>query len=361
MHKHTIDWYIQVNITADAVLAEKRWATAVAYAKTLNRQKVLQLLRLFLFGIGDSQYQQEFTNELIKLDPEFPVSKNTQELRMMAGLVIVTTYEKHSEVTNAFALGIRAADFPSGRIQPVQPAMIGETNDILERQARDLRPDDFRGTDGSPLTRALVAKNKDVAEAEVSGDDDKKTNATKNYRKSVIDAIESSHELLAKRISRLAEESSLLWWLVVGYSDVLQKPISELTSDSYAFAGAAEAADRTNIVPPPPSIRPLFRKVFQGCKPSQKKSTLADYVKAANAKWRSAYLTSVNASDCFAVCPVTAALAKTEELGSPAQAFKVLRKISPGVKADIQLAPEEAAVQLYNEILFLRALRAMEG
>ena len=78
MHKHTIDWYIQVNITADAVLAEKRWATAVAYAKTLNRQKVLQLLRLFLFGIGDSQYQQEFTNELIKLDPEFPVSKNTQ-------------------------------------------------------------------------------------------------------------------------------------------------------------------------------------------------------------------------------------------------------------------------------------------
>src|SRR5437870_2132825 len=108
MHKHTIDWYLQVNLTSDAVLAQKRWDTAEALTKTLSRSCVIELLRLFLFAPSGTDFTESFTTELIELDSEFPVSKNIQELRLMAGLVMTTTFGKPSNNGDAFALGLRA-------------------------------------------------------------------------------------------------------------------------------------------------------------------------------------------------------------------------------------------------------------
>jgi hypothetical protein len=253
---------------------------------------------------------------------------------------------------------LRAASFPAGRVQPIQPAILMEGEEYLRNEAGRLRPDKFV-TDAVPeVTRELVARGKALSEAAAPGDEAKKMAALTAYRESVASAIGSSHRELANRIEQLAEESALLWWVLAEYSDALQRPVSKLAPEAYALAAAAEAAQRTMNLPPPPSIGPLLARALQPCKASEKKLVLSDYVKATDPLWRAAHVKSVNVVDCRDLSPLCAALEKTEELGSATTGLKAVAKLCPGVKGDLPLTPAQAAQQFYNEILFLRALDA---
>lgn len=359
MHKHTIDWYLQLNLTSDAVLAQKRWDTAEALAKTLSRTRVIELLRLFLFAPSGTDFAESFTNELIELDSEFPVSKNNRELRMMAGLVMVTTFGKTSYKADAFALGLRAASFPDGRVKPIQPAMLTEAQEYLRNEAGRLRPDEFAKDISGDVTKTLIVRGKALSEAEAAGDESKKTAALTAYRDSIPRTIVSNHIELAKRIEQLAEESALLWWVLAEHSDALQQPVSKLAPEAYALAAAVEAAQRTIHLPPPPSIGPLLARVLQPCEAGEKKLVLSDYVKATDPLWRTAHVKSVSVADCHDLSPLCAAVEKTEELGSAAAAITALPKICPGVNGKLPLTPAQAAQQFFNEIVFLRALDAI--
>jgi hypothetical protein len=358
VHTHTIDWYLQLNLTCDAALAQKRSATAEAVAKKITRARVIELLRLFLFSPVGVEFTQQFTNELVVLDAEFPLSNNAQELRMMAGLVMITTFEESSyeKQAKAFALGLRAASFPSGRVKAIQPAILMEAENYLRSQAGRNRPNDF-GTDIAPdATKTLLARGKALVEAEAGADEAKKTTARTAHRDSIPSAIVNSHRGLAKRIEQLAEESALLWWVLAEHSDTLQKAVCKLEPDAYALVAAAEAAQRTMQLPPPPSIGPLLTRALQPCMANKEKLVLSDYIKATESVWRAGYVKSVNVADCRDLSPICAALEKMEELGNAATALKAVSKLCPGVKGDLPLMPSQAAEQFYNEILFHRAL-----
>jgi hypothetical protein len=359
VHKHTIDWYLRLNITIDATLAKKRSDTADALAKTLTRARVIEILRLFLFAPSGTDFTQQFTNELIVLDPEFPVSNNLQELRMMAGLVIIATMGKSSHYADAFALGVRASDFPAGRAQPIQPAMATETEVYLRQEANRLRPDEFTNDAVAEVTKVLTARTKSLNEAQAAGDAAQTTTALASYQKSVIETIASSHRILAERVKQIAEESALLWWVLAAHSDTFKQAVNQLTPETYALAAAAEAAQRTIHVPPPPSIGPLLARSLQPCKVGKKKPVLTDYIKGADSIWRTAHVKSVNVSDCRDLSPLCAALEKTEDLGTAATALKTLSKFYPTLKGELPLTPTQAAEQFYNELIFLRALDAV--
>jgi len=360
VHKHTIDWYLQVNLTSDAELAERRSSTANAVAQKLSRDRVIELLRLFLFTPPSAEFAQQLTDELIALDTEFPVSNNAQELRMMAGLVMVTTFAQPSleRLAMAFALGLRAASFPAGRVKPIQPAILTEAEEYLRERAGRLRPNEFATDISAEVAETVTARLRALSDPAIGADEAKKTAALTAYRDAVPRAIASSHKELARRIEQLAEETALLWWVLGEYSDSLQQPVSKLDPESYALAAAAEAAQRTVRLPPSPSIGPLLRRVLQPCKSSEKKIELSDYLKATDSPWRASQLKSFNVADYRDLSPLCAAVEKTEELGSASAALKAVAKLCPGVKSDLPLAPAQAAQQFYNEIVFHRALSA---
>jgi hypothetical protein len=54
------------------------------------------------------------------------------------------------------------------------------------------------------------------------------------------------------------------------------------------------------------------------------------------------------------------ALVKTEEAGGTSTLAKMLPKSCPGVAANSSLTPSEAAGQLYNELMFLKALATLD-
>ena len=352
MHKDTIDWLRQIYLKADGTLAKKQWQTAEKLAKNLTRKRIIELLRLYLFQPTNPEFLQTFTNEIKELDEEFKGNDNVPELRLLAGFVMVTTFQEASHEADAFALGIRAAGFPAVRVQPVEPAMIVEAEKYLLNEAHRLRPNEF-ANDTAEVTKVLIARKKKMDEA---ADAAQKTTATDAYQQAVVDTIEASHTKLAQRVEQLAEETCLLWWVLNEFSDSIQEQVAELTPQIYALAAASEAVKRTQLVPPPPCIAPLLTRMLRNCKPGKEQPMLADYLEAARPSWRATQAKSLKIADCRDLVPLSTALEKTEELGDLTAAMKVLPKLCPGVSGELPLGFSQAAQQFYNELVFLRAL-----
>ena len=87
--------------------------------------------------------------------------------------------------------------------------------------------------------------------------------------------------------------------------------------------------------------------------------TLKDFIAAADPSWRRKFVTEYSAADCADLVPLVTALIKTEEAGDTDTLAKILPKTCPGVNADLSVTPLESAEQLYNEIMFLKALAAL--
>ena len=246
--------------------------------------------RIFLFPPSGTEFTQLFTDEIVTLDPEFPVAKNISELRMMAGLIMVACFENPSEEADAFALGLRAANFPSKRVQPIEPTILSLGEKYIGEEANRLRPSDF-----------------DADSPEFS-------------------------KTLTRRVNQLAEESALLWWVLAEYSDTLCQHVNSLDREEYALAAAAEAAQRTITLPPPPSMHPLLTRALKPCKSPEKKLGLADYIKSTNPDWRSAYTKSLSSMYCSELSPICIILKKLRSLEAPPQPLKLFRSSAEALK-----------------------------
>ena len=327
MHPHLIDWLRNVQIDPDPKVAARRWGTAQGYAQKLDRASVGKLLNLFLFSAPNPSLTQWFTNELLQLDTEFPVTNNNEELRLMAGIVMVTLFEQSSYKSDAFALGLRSINFSNRTTQPVQPEILSIGVSYLNLEVEKQRPVEFEDR-SSALETVLGPQYKAVDEAEASGDDAKMRVARAAYHKAIVKAIEEKHTLLHQQVRRLAEESAMLWWVLGAYSPLLQSRTAELDDLKYAPVAACEAADRTYILPPPRSAEALLYRALAPCKKSKiEKPTITDYLAAATGLWRAEYLSKLVYADCIELVPFTVALAKAEEFNDAAAAVKVLPKL----------------------------------
>ena len=153
-----------------------------------------------------------------------------------------------------------------------------------------------------------------------------------------------------------------MWWVLTEYSTSLKKATPKLTTRSYALVAAAEAGDRTHVLPPPRSARALVARALKSCKASPKKNlTLVDFLGAADSVWRAELLKNLVFADCLQLLPVVAGLAKCQEFDDSAAAMKVLPKLCPGLIVDVPLLLEDVAYQFYGELMFLKALEIFEG
>ena len=166
---------------------------------------------------------------------------------------------------------------------------------------------------------------------------------------------------LGNKISRLAEESAMLWWVVNEYSTSLKRPTSELSAQEYAFVAAAEAAERTTLLPPPPSANSLLGRAIKPCKRGTKKSlTLAELLGATEPSWRAQQSKSTDSASCADLVPVFTAIGKCQEFGNVEAAAQVVPNLCPGIGAGLSLSAREAAEQYYAELMFLRALAELD-
>ena len=285
MHPYLIDWFRNVEINVDLDMVEKRWETATIYGKQLTRKSAETLLRLVLFTGTDAGQVKMLTDALLKLDREFPVAGNTEELRLMAGVVMVTTFASFSDAGNAMALGLRAAAPSARQTNPIHPAILTEANKYWRIQGEVQRPDDF-GLDSEVGPNSFAAQYEAMKKAETADEAVAIQSAQAEYNAALAKVIHDGQRVLSRQIRRLAEESNLLWWVIGEYSTTLNQHSAELTADRYALVAAAEAADRTGILPPPPSYGALLNRALSRCKPEPKKSLpYSNFLQKSDEKW----------------------------------------------------------------------------
>jgi hypothetical protein len=309
-----------------------------------------------LFSAPDAEYVKWFTEQLLTVDKEFPVSGNAEELRLMAGVVMVAIFEESSNEGDAFALGLGSMSFQNRTTQPAQPEILSIAQSYLRAEGEKQRP--IECSDSTPSAeKALNAKYKEVEEAETTGDEAEIQATRSAYNKSVIRTIQEKNTLLNGQIRRLAEESAILWWVLGEYSPLLQRRTAEIESSDYALVVAAEAADRTSILPPPRSIDALLARALAPCKKGTKKNpTLAHFLNKTKGDWRADYLQRLNYSECEEFVPFTIGLAKAREFNDASAAIKVLPQLCRGFDASLTLSPEQVANQFYIELCFTKSL-----
>ena len=284
MHSNFYHWHNRVEIKPDTAILEPRWNAAVKVTKKPNVADIRSLLRLVLFSETDPEFAKRFSDGILKAEPTFPPSNNSELLRVMAAAAVYSHMETSSTTADALALGLRAADFPVGRLEPVCQDVMARAEQYLVDESERIRPQIYSGVlaDSEKQIETLLTALKKAVESNAPAEIGKATEAAE---RGVFTAVKESHRVLGDVISRMAEESQFLWWLLGRNSPTLKARRENLTAECYALPLAAEAADRVNVLPPPSSIESLLEEVLSQCGKNGTSGTVADTVMAADAEW----------------------------------------------------------------------------
>ena len=349
MHPNFYHWHSRTEFKPDVPILKSRWNAAEKFAKELSATDACSLLRFALFPIAESEFAKRFSAELVKAEPTFPPDKNAELLRVMATAAIHSRFKESSEVADALALGLQAADFPQDRIEPICPDIMISSGEYLVEENEKMRPQiDARNLgQASEDTENYLSSLKEAIEGNNPQEIGK---ATEQLGRGLAGAMEKSHQELGEIIERLAEESQFLWWLVGRRSPSLNVRREKLSPAEYALPAAQEAGDRVVLLPPAASVESLLNEALSQCDKNVNTSkTLIEVISSAGNSWleNSAYETIAPE-----VTPITALLAEKKQTGKVTAAK--LRQLALRTKA--KFTPVAISQQYFKELMFLRAV-----
>jgi len=350
MHPNFYHWHARVELKPDPAILEPRWNAAEQFAKKLSADSIRWLLNLALFPITNFEFAKHFTEALVKVEPTFPVTRNSEVLRVMAAAASYSQLEKPSNVADALALGLQAAMFPLRQIEPVCDDLVTRANEYIHSESERIRPEIDAGliekaekqSDGA---RAALKAAVDTGNVQEIG------KAVDAFGLGVFAAMKESHQQLGRVINRLTEESQFLWWIVGRRSSALNRPREKLTVETYSLTAAAEASERVALLPPAASVESLLEEALSQCgKGGRASVSFADLLQATDSVWAKGAPASLVAPE---LTPITSLLAGWQHDKKPDE--DTLKKLSIPAKAKV--SPVESAKQYYHELVFVRAMQ----
>lgn len=348
MHPNFYHWHGRAELKPELAILEPRWNAAAQFAEKLSAAAIRSLLRLVLFPGAEPEFAKRFSESLVKLEPTFPPERNAELLRVMAAAAVHSQMDVPTDIADAIALGLQAAAFPQGRIEPVCQDVMTRAAEYLVVESERVRPAIYAGTleNAEKQVETHLAALKKAVEDNTLPEIGK---ATEVLGRGMLVGMKHTHQQLGEVIGRLAEESQFLWWLVGRRSSALNTRRELLTAETYALPAAAEAAERVALLPPAASVESLLDDALAQCRKGGRASMpLADLIDAADANWVQHVASAVTAPE---LTPLAALLAKRRADGKlHANLLKQLR-ISP----KMEVTPTEAARQYFRELIFLRA------
>ncbi|MDR4485461.1 MAG: GTPase-associated system all-helical protein GASH [Nitrospirales bacterium] len=349
MHPNFYHWHGRSQLKPDVSILEPRWVAAEKFSQTLSVPDINALLRLVLFPEAVPDFAEKFSSELVKAEPTFPPQKNSELLRVMAAAVLCCRLGKSSNIADAFALGLQSADFPQGRIRPICQDIMTRSTEYLAEESERVRPEVTAGTPEDVETQTashIVA----IGKATESNQPQDIGKATQALGSSLVGAIKKNHQQLGEVIGRLAEESQFLWWLVSRRSSSMNKRRELLNAGDYALPAAEEAASRVALLPPAASVESLLREVLSQCGKSNPNSkSLTALINTTDQDWLARTSNSIVAPQ---LTPIAALIAQRKR--SRKVSVDTLKELK--ISSQTKTTAEEASVQYFNELMFIRAI-----
>lgn len=360
MHPLFSDWYHATSIDVDDEELKKRWRGVDSYAKKLNLEQALDLIRVFNGKLPKvSDFNERFGSVIQKADSTFRVRKNEVEMRLLAGSTIIRALaEGASKLNDALALAVTCATCrglvsnDSGMNQDVIDAA---KSYLLQEAVRVRSPNqiEFSDTPNEKIIASIEQFKEAFTQAPLATVKDTLANPLKLLTEEISTQTESlerfEYELKIQR-----EELNITWWVIGEYSRDLDKAFSNLKLPEACLIAAKELADLTEEMPGPRSAPALLDKVLKFVTPNLPASvSLKDAVNGAPEGWRTNWKSVKLMKSVEDFCHVHLAVQKSIETGGGdwVKSFN----FSAPIKASQKFLPLDLAVQTYQEDLLIRA------
>jgi hypothetical protein len=269
--------------------------------------------------------------------------------RLAAAAVIASLDESNSGLRCAFA--VMSARFVG--LSPLIEDLVERAADLLAQAGRDVRQrEDLTSKLASAALGSLPRPRKPDEETGDSVDVDTLAEDVAkhaNALRSVVGAIDHAFEALADRQASLDEEVEMLWWALRETSDSGEK-FAALEPKEAAVRAAAEIADRTEMMPGPPSAGPLLTRVLGDA--AAKEVAMEELVLAISEHG------GALSAEADTLLPLLSAAAEHARLGTPddAETWRTAAERTLNIDLKAKTSIGAGAVQVYRELLLDRLL-----
>jgi hypothetical protein len=336
------DIYQGANITLQAETFALRQQSVTAMKDALTDEHSAALARLY-FGLQVTDADTEwFRSEIGKNDPMFSLVQNGREAAVLSEAILWEA----AQGGDAFAGVVVLSTESSGLRVPVVNAQhivdFRTTLNNMSVRERGLIPTKIKPLSVSTITpEQLTGAASLPAAAALYGQ------ANDELRKATQLAFTETQKILASTVDQLEEgreEVDILWWLIGGWSRLLNCPFNSLSPGTAAGVDLADLSRR--VEGPFAAISLIRRALLPLKKPRGGKVSFASLGDAfTEAEFKSLNICSslANVGD---LCPVLTAISKSAEMGHGAWSTSFEKITGLQAKSDFEV-----------EILALQAMR----
>lgn len=359
MHKNFADWYNAVSLRPDAQTLEVRWAAVEVLAGELKVPEVPSVVRVF-FGLpGVDSFLERIRTAARDKDKTFVMEGDRNELTVLAGAVIAESVADSSNEADAIALAVSSVGAQGLRQAPRLQGVVDETLRYLADESvriRAVNKNPASDLNVASLTQLLSSRG-GVAVSDVNSVWNGLDALLKEFLAEHTKHTESINISLKKALNQQREQSDILWWLFSEHTLDGSKAFSDLTIPESCFWGARDLAGLTHFLPGPFAAPAFLHKMLRLVKEKVSSSVnLTESIDACDFEWRRKWLPELPVQELPELCPMLFGIAKSVEVGG-STAWTAAFENATGLVAQGKLAPVHLALQIYNELLLLRALK----
>lgn len=355
MHQQFGEWYLRARIKVKEEQLNKRWkgVEGITKQKEINIPEIVRLY--FALPIREDGFIDAFQSIFQKSDQLFPMRKNANELRVLAGAVIANLLDTaRFKNRNKVALSTICANIEDLRSKPFLPEILDYARKYLLKRSASLRdydskqdsisPEGFKGGDLSAIAAAFTTDVPSAGNLLVG---------ELNSIISNIDQVITSNTRLNSLLKLQREEINIHWWLFGEYSNDLGTSISKIEIPAACLVIGKELADLIHILPGPLSAEAFISKMLTNSDQDLPETiTLKNAVNSSKREWRTSWIERKEFNKYEDICPVHFAVKKSLETSGPndwTAAFENLSKL----KVNIKIPPLKLALQVYYETLLI--------
>lgn len=352
--------YKNIGLDTQPAIVEKRIETATPILEKLNFQQAESLVILLMSKDIDISAIQWLVDACQDNEPGFGASGVDQDVELFAAFLLKSAIEAPKTYGRMLCVAIEAANFGGHRVCKVdsklpevaREKLLGfqtESVPLTNMEAVDFidYSEEFAFVDGHAPSNQLAAswpKIKSILEGTIS--------STENFASSTSDKITE----LTAYLKRIEEQVQTQWFAIAKWSLSAKSPFIKLNVGEAATRAAYELAGMVKTSIGPAAAPALLNMALsEALAHSQNKElTFVNACTSAPLSWRRAELKLETRTERIKLTPTLAAIAMANEANDEAD-WPVRFKRELGIDPQFNVSPFDFSVQLFHELLVLRA------
>jgi hypothetical protein len=349
------DLYQAANIPLSAEDFAARESGFAAVCKTLSEAKIIDLTRMY-FGFWEKLEGFEWFREgFDKPDAPFSLAANRREASVLAGGILLEALKGGQGFAGLAVLSASLSGLRSAAVPGIEMATFETEFKNLTAKAASSQ---WYSTSFKPLGKSLITSEKMIAGGSIGTmgpEVQMALDETYSATKAAFGEVQALLKQMANDLSEARQEIEMLWWLTGGCSRKLERPFADLGIPLGAVAAGFDLADLSLTSCGPYAAEAMLARALSGIKKPKRSVSLAEVGDSPSVEEFGFLAVSQYVPKCLDICPLSAALAKSAEIGKGTAWHQSFEK-DVHAKPSAQLGPLEIAVQAMRERLLLSNL-----